>query len=118
MNGRKILIVDDDKLILKLLSTRLKASGFDVSTAEDGSSGLGLLRDTQPDVVLLDVGFPPDVSHGGGVAWDGILVLNWIRQTSNTKVPIIVITATGSPDMRAKALAAGAAGFLEKPINF
>ena len=117
MNAPKILIVDDDVMFLKVVSTKLKASGFLVLTAEDGSSALGLMREFQPDLILLDISFPPDVAHGGGVAWDGIQLMNWIRQTLNAKVPIVIITAIENIEVRTKAMAAGAAAFLQKPVG-
>src|SRR5689334_12871467 len=78
--GKKILIVDDSLIILKTLSIKLKAAGYQVFTAVDGSEAVSTVRRERPHLILLDIGFPPDVGHGGGVAWDGFLIMTWLRR--------------------------------------
>lgn len=115
---QKILIVDDDPIILKTLSLKLEAAGYAVATAADGSDALGALREHQPDLVLLDINFPPDIAHGGGVPWDGFLLMKWLRGIERVgKVPIIFITGDDSSKCRERALACGAKGFCTKPID-
>ena len=118
MNRKKILVVDDSAIILKTLSMKLSANGYDVLTAEDGAVAVSTARRERPDLILLDLTFPPDVAHGGGVPWDGFLIIGWLRRMEEAKdIPIIVITG-GDPDRyKARALAAGAIAFFQKPIN-
>src|SRR6266536_1626625 len=59
---RKILIVDDDAVILKALSLKLESAGYAVATAVDGADALRGLREEMPDLVLLDINFPPDIA--------------------------------------------------------
>src|SRR5438105_2044489 len=68
-NGKKVLVVDDNKVILKTLSLKLSANGYAIVTAEDGAAAVRAVRSEKPDLILLDVSFPPDVAHGGGVPW-------------------------------------------------
>src|SRR5690242_5558332 len=67
---KRILVVDDNKVILKAMAMKLKSSGYEVLMAEDGSEAVSTARQQKPDLILLDINFPPDVAHGGGVAWD------------------------------------------------
>jgi CheY-like chemotaxis protein len=118
MNRKKILIVDDSAIILKTLSMKLKGSGYDVITAADGASAVSTVRRDRPDVVLLDITFPPDVAHGGGVAWDGFLIMSWLRRIDEAKdIPVIIITGGDPAQYRDRSLAAGAIAFFQKPIN-
>jgi CheY-like chemotaxis protein len=118
MRRKKILVVDDTPLILKLMSTKLTANGYDVVTAEDGSAAVSAVRQEKPDLILLDISFPPDVAHGGGVAWDGFLIMNWLKRMEEArKIPIIVITGGEPAKYKDRALAAGAASFFHKPID-
>lgn len=115
---RKILIVDDNLVILKTLGSKLEASGYLVLTAEDGSSAVSIARREQPDLILLDLCFPPDVAHGGGVAWDGFLILNWLRRMEEAvNTPIVIISNDDSPITRQRCLEAGVAGYFHKPID-
>lgn len=115
---RKILVVDDNKLILRTLKMKLEAAGYMVLTAEDGSSAVSTVRREKPDLVILDIYFPPDVGHGGGVPWDGFLILNWLRRMEEAvNTPIIIISGQGSSADRERCLAAGVSGFFNKPIN-
>jgi DNA-binding response OmpR family regulator len=117
-NAKKILIVDDNALLLKALSMKLRASGYDVSTAVDGSGAVSTVRQQRPDLILLDISFPPDVGHGGGVAWDGFLILNWLRRMDEAvNTPVIIITGCDPAKYKDRCLAAGVAGFFPKPIN-
>src|SRR5437773_11788864 len=61
MNRKKILVVDDDRVILKALSIKLNAKGYDVLTATDGSEAVTAVRTHKPDLILLDISFPPDL---------------------------------------------------------
>lgn len=116
--GKKILIVDDSVIILKTLSAKLRSSGYEVSTALDGSEAVSTVRRQRPDLILLDINFPPDVGHGGGVAWDGFLILNWLRRMDEAvNTPVLVITGSDPAKYKDRCLAAGVSGFFQKPIN-
>ena len=118
MNPKKILIVDDSTIILKALSMKLKAAGYAVLTAQDGSEAVSLARRERPDIILLDISFPPDVGHGGGVAWDGFLIMNWLHRMDELKnVPIVIITGAEPEKYKARALEAGATHFFHKPLD-
>jgi CheY-like chemotaxis protein len=118
MNRKKILVVDDNVLILKTVSMKLTANGYDVVTAEDGLGAVSAVRKEKPDLILLDLSFPPNVAHGGGVAWDGFVIMNWLGRLDETKnIPIVVITGSDPVEYKARALAAGAISFFHKPIN-
>jgi DNA-binding response OmpR family regulator len=101
----KILVIDDDVAITELMSMLLKTHGFDVITANSGSEGIGLAREKNPGVVLLDL-MMPDV--------DGWQVSKAIRVFSN--VPILILSAINDPRMVASVLDAGADDFLVKPV--
>jgi chemosensory pili system protein ChpA (sensor histidine kinase/response regulator) len=114
----KILIVDDDAIILKSTSMKLEAAGYEVFTAMDGSEALGTLSDEKPDLVLLDLNFPPDVAHGGLASFDGFQLLAWFRNVVNTaRTKFIIISADDAVEVKGRALAAGAVAFFTKPID-
>ena len=118
MSRKKILIVDDSPLILKLMSLKLTANGYDVITAEDGGTAVSTVRQAKPDLILLDLTFPPDVAHGWGVAWDGFLIMSWLQRLEDAKhIPIIVITAGEPAKYKDRVLAAGAVNFFHRPID-
>ena len=113
--GKKILIVDDDAVIRRTTTLKLEANGYSVCTAVDGPQALSAVRHERPDLILMDITFPPDV---GAVTWDGFLAIAWLRRLEQGRdVPIIVITGTASERMRARAMAAGAVGFFAKPLD-
>lgn len=115
---RKILIVDDDAVILKALTLKLESAGYAVATATDGADALLGLREEKPDLVLLDINFPPDIAHGGGVPWDGFLLMRWLRGIEEVgKVPIVFMTGHDPGGYRDRALACGAAALFHKPIE-
>jgi CheY-like chemotaxis protein len=113
-----ILIVDDNEVIRRTLAMKLKSSDYDVVTASDGSQALASVRKQRPDVILLDISFPPDVAHGGGVPWDGFRILEWFSRMDEAKdTPIIIITGGDAAKYKDQALAAGAVAFFHKPID-
>lgn len=115
---KKVLIVDDNALIVKTLSFKIKAAGYDVLAALDGGEAVSLVRQHKPDLILLDLSFPPDVAHGGGVPWDGFLIMNWIRRLDGCKdIPIIIITGGDPVQYEKKSLDAGAVAFFRKPLD-
>lgn len=101
---KKVLIVDDERGILRVLSIKLKVSGYDVLTAGSGQEALGLIASASPDIMLLDIIMP-------GV--DGFEVLQKLRLTS--KMPVIVYSAR--PSNMQEALKLGADDFLAKPFD-
>ncbi len=118
MNRKKILIVDDDILTLKRVSILLAGSGYDVVTAKDGGEAVASARQVRPDLILLDLLFPPDVSHGGGVAWDGFLILSWLQRIEEAQhIPVIMMSVSDPAKHKDRALASGAYEFLRKPLQ-
>jgi len=113
--AKKILVVDDNEIVIKTITLKLQGAGFQVITAMDGSEAVALARKENPDLILLDITFPPDV---GGVPWDGFRIMEWFhRLDSSKKIPIIVITGSEEPKTKERATAAGAVAFFQKPLE-
>jgi two-component system response regulator MtrA len=101
----KILVIDDDLAITELMSMLLKTHGFDVITTNSGADGVKLVREKNPNVVILDL-MMPDM--------DGWQVSKAIRAFNN--VPILILSAINDPAMVASVLDTGADDFLVKPV--
>lgn len=118
LTRKKILVVDDNLVFRKTLMVKLKGGGYDVLEAADGGTAVSIVRKERPDLVLLDLSFPPDVAHGGGVAWDGFLIMAWLQRMEEAKnIPVMIITSGEPEKFKARALKAGAVGFFQKPVN-
>ena len=106
MRQFRILIVDDEERILNFLSTKLKASGYDVLTAGNGFEGLEQVQAQEPELIVLDILMPK---------MDGLEMLKELRSFS--EVPVIILTAKGADADRIKGLQLGADDYLPKPFN-
>lgn len=104
--AKKILLVDDEPLIVKGLKYTLEKDGFETLTASDGEEALTLFRENVVDLILLDVMLPK---------LDGIAVCQRIREVSN--VPIIMLTAKGEDIDKILGLEYGADDYMTKPFN-
>jgi CheY-like chemotaxis protein len=111
---KKILVVDDDPIMVKTLSLTLTAKGYDVLSATDGSQAISVIREQNPDMMLVDVGLAPDV---GGAFGDGFQVTQWLLQANFRKIPAIIISGSDKPAYKRQAAAVGADSFMAKPIN-
>ncbi len=115
--NRKILVVDDNTIVLKAFELKLKALGFKVFTAIDGSGAVSIARQERPDLIVLDINFPPEVGSTG-LQWDGFNIMEWMRRFREVaEIPVIIITSGDPARYKSRALAAGASGFFQKPIN-
>jgi DNA-binding response OmpR family regulator len=103
----RILLVEDDKIIQKIMQRRLKIDGHDVFLADDGIEGVALAQSEKPDLILMDMLLP---------RLNGWLATEQIKSQSD--VPIIALTGAGSTDDKQKMLAAGCTDYVIKPVNF
>jgi CheY-like chemotaxis protein len=112
---KKILVVDDNEVVLKTVSLKLQGCGYQVITALDGTEAVASARKDPPDLILLDISFPPDVD---GVPWDGFRIMEWFHRLDPAKkVPVIVITGLEDIKNKERATSSGAVAFFHKPIN-
>ncbi|HVV72980.1 MAG TPA: response regulator [Verrucomicrobiae bacterium] len=115
---RKVLIADDSLVWVTALSMKLRNHGYDVVVCQQGARIVSAARSEKPDLILLDINFPPDVANGGEAPWDGLTVLEWLRGLDETRnTPVIIVTAEEPARCREKSFAAGADGFFEKPVR-
>ena len=115
---RKILVVDDDQVILKTLSMLLNANGYKVFTASDGPGAISIFAQEKPDLIILDILFPPDAMNIGGALQDGFFIMEWLRRMGESgNIPIIMMSADQSNKARKHALDSGAVAFFPKPID-
>ena len=113
--AKKILVVDDNEIVIKTITLKLQGAGYQVIAAMDGSEAVKLARQENPDLILLDISFPTDVA---GVPWDGFRIMEWFhRLNASKKIPVIVITGSEEPKTKERATAAGAVAFFQKPIE-
>lgn len=116
--GKKILVVDDDQIILKTLSIALISNGYQVFTAPDGPGAASIVSKERPDLILLDLLFPPDAANVGGALQDGFFIIEWLRRMGEAKdIPIIIISGDKSAKDKKNVMAAGVVGFFTKPID-
>jgi CheY-like chemotaxis protein len=109
LRNKTVLVVDDDAGLLRALSKVLTSEGANVTAAVWGGEAVDHLetRNGQFDLVITDLRMP--VVNGSNI-------LTAVK-SAFPRVPVIVITALGSPDVRSKCLALGATAFLEKPLE-
>lgn len=115
--GRKIMVVDDNPVVLKAMQMKLEASGFTVITEADGGSVVRTVQIENPQLIILDINFPP--GGGGDLQWSGMTIMQWLdRFLEGVHIPIIIVTGEDPEKHRQKFLAAGAAAFFQKPVNY
>ncbi len=108
-NRPRILLVDDDRDIVRALSIRLRAAGFDIATAHDGLAGVAAAQSIQPDAIVLDIRMP---------GMDGLSALAKLREQDSTRhIPALILTANVVETVRNKAMGLGAYCFLKKPCD-
>ena len=106
----KILIVEDNMELVKILNMQLSGEGFEVAYAEDAVQAVSTAQQERPNLILLDVGLP------GG---DGFVVAERLSKLNVTKlIPIIIITGDDKQQAKQQAADIGVAGYLVKPIEF
>jgi two-component system KDP operon response regulator KdpE len=102
----KVLVVDDDPAMLRLMKIKLETEGFDVVSAPRGSTAMDLAVTEQPDVILLDLGLPDS---------NGFDICTRLREFTTT--PIIIITGNSKEDDMVRGLELGADDYLVKPVR-
>ncbi|MDD5288970.1 MAG: response regulator [Dehalococcoidales bacterium] len=105
---KKILIIDNEPSLRKIIQTNLNASGYSASVAQDGEEGLKLAKSLQPDLILLDIKMP------GMSGWDVLTTLHASPKLEH--IPVIIMTAflRDTEETRARKMVAG---FMEKPFS-
>ncbi|HEY8837543.1 MAG TPA: response regulator transcription factor [Dehalococcoidia bacterium] len=106
MSGARVLVVDDEQRVRRLLQTALTERGYDVTTAASGEEAMAAIAKRQPDIILLDLIMP---------GMSGLDVCRSVRQDLST--PIVVLSAHGEEHDKVLALDLGADDYLTKPFG-
>lgn len=107
----RILAVDDSRTMRDMVRLALTDAGFEVTTADDGVHGLEVLPDADPNVIITDINMP---------RMDGFGFIEAVRGGASPRhqsVPILTLTTESAAELKAKARAAGATGWIVKPFN-
>lgn len=109
MSLPRILVVEDDPQISRIVQAKLRNSGYEVIAAADGGAGLSAVQEHKPDLVLLDVMMP---------VMDGYQVLRWIRSMPEfARLPVIMLTAKGQERDILSGFKEGATDYIVKPFS-
>lgn len=109
LSEKLVLVVDDDILLTQLIAITLEMDGINTITAHNGFEALDLLQNTTPDMIMLDLMLPE---------MDGLRFIELLRkQPKFDHIPVLVLSALDKPEIREEMLAAGAAGFVLKPVQ-
>jgi DNA-binding response OmpR family regulator len=107
LTKKRILVVEDEPHLAEGLKLNLSMKGYDVTTAEDGISGLETWKVWRPDLIVLDIMLP-------GI--DGWSVLQSVR-LEDERIPVLILSAKGDSDDKVKGFSYGADDYLAKPFN-
>jgi len=106
---KKILVIDDEPELVKVITIRFKASGYEVIPASDGQEGVDKAQEFSPDMILLDIIMPKI---------DGYEVCKTLKTNPKTKnTPIVIFTASGQRDLEKRCMAVGADAVIKKPFE-
>ncbi len=103
---KRILVVDDEPQITRVLRTSLSSHGYDIRVANDGETALEIMKDWSPDLVITDLAMPN---------MDGLELCRRLR--TKTQIPILVLSVRGEERTKVKALDAGADDYVTKPFG-
>lgn len=107
--GNKILIVDDEPNIILMVSTRLKANGYEIISAGDGQAGFEMAQKEKPDLIILDLMLPK---------MDGYKVCGFLKRDYRyAKIPVVIFSAKAQPEDIKLAEEMGANAFMSKPFR-
>ena len=105
----RVLVIDDEPAIADVLRMLLEFRGHEVLTADDGSRGFATAQRQSPDVIVLDLMMP---------VMDGFTALEALRGDERTaEIPVMILSALGSTEVRQRCHDLGARAFLQKPYN-
>lgn len=106
---KRILVVDDERDIVKALMIRLQGAGYEVVTAFDGAQGVFMAHKERPDLIILDIRMP---------AGDGFSVAQRLKRSIHTfTIPVIFLTGSPEKNAEEKAMAMGARFYIKKPYD-
>lgn len=109
---RRILIVDDDPIIVELLIIFLEMKGYEVFSVSDGAQAVGFLQGCAPgsqvELIMLDLMMP---------VMDGLCFLHWLRTDAKLALPVLALTGMNQPTDVQRAIGAGADAVLSKPLE-
>ena len=109
MGKKKILVVDDDKDLMRGIAIRLRANGYDTAFATDAIMAVSVAKNEQPDLIILDIGLP---------AGSGFVVMERLADLmSMAAIPIIILSARDPAVWKERSLEAGARAFFQKPAD-
>lgn len=108
MRQLKILIAEDELLILKTIEMRLKKEGYDVIAVSDGMAAINQIKSQSPDLIILDIMMP---------FFSGLEVVAQVRQDMQLTTPIIMLSSMGQEDTMVQAFKIGANDYVTKPFS-
>ncbi|MCL6524864.1 MAG: response regulator transcription factor [Thermoflavifilum sp.] len=105
---KRIMIVEDDPILLKTLGQVLKKDGYHLTLCENGKIAIDQFHEINPDLLLTDIHMPE---------LDGITLIKHIRQQMNSSIPILILSGSGEEDSVLEAFHLGANDYVTKPFN-
>jgi two-component system, cell cycle response regulator DivK len=110
LTGKRILLVEDNAANMTLATFLLQSAGYEVITATDAETGVGLARTQSPSLILMDIQLP---------GMDGLQATAQLRADESTRgIPVIALTALAMKGDEARILAAGCDGYIAKPLDY
>ncbi|NML20116.1 response regulator [Pseudoflavitalea sp. G-6-1-2] len=104
----KILVAEDEPIMLKTIELRLKKDGYDVIAVSDGREALKQIRENTPDLLITDIMMPYS---------SGLELVGAVKQELASPIPVIILSAMGQEEVVVKAFKLGADDFLNKPFS-
>ena len=104
----KILVAEDEPILLMTIEMKLKKEGFEVISSKDGREAIEQIKLTHPDMIITDIMMPYA---------SGLEIINFVRQQQNSKTPIIILSAMEQENVVLEAFELGADDYITKPFS-